>query len=67
MQYLFKKFNQLTLHNNNKDIYNIYNYFISQLNDEESKFVSDHFMLFLKTAECSRNAISEIQSKILMS
>ena len=68
MQYLFNQFSKMALFNKEMDLCLLYNYFISQLkNENEIEFVSDHFMLFLKVAESSRAATEEIQTLIARS
>lgn len=65
MTYLFNNFSKIALMYKDMDICDLYNRFLVSLNDKETQFVSDKFMLFIKTAEAARNTIPEIQNKLL--
>lgn len=67
MEYLFEQFSKLAIHYKDMDIHSLYNAFIQKISEDEASFVSDHFMLFIKTGEAARETNQLIQNKILSS
>lgn len=66
MKELLSKFNKLALRNEHMDVTKVFNYFISTLeNDDDIRLCSENFMLFIKSAEASRNS-SEMIKKIIL-
>lgn len=66
MPELLKKFNKMVILNESKyTVIQIYNYFISLLNEEERVFCSDNFILFVKSGEITANSNPLIKKKIM--
>lgn len=64
MVYLVDEFCKLVLYHDNKTIDQLYNYFIQQKNDEEAKWMSEHFMLFVKAGQACRQAPNALKTEM---
>lgn len=65
MSELILVFCKLALRNKNESIDRLFNRFVQSLEKEEQQFANEQFMLFLKAGEAARDAIPEMQQKIL--
>ena len=63
--YLFETFSRMAVMDQVTELTDLYNAFIRSSDKEDQKFISGHFMLFLKCAESARKAPPEIKKKIV--
>lgn len=64
MEYLFDRFINFIDSKRDASINKLYNEFIYSVSDEEAEFISNNFMLFIKTGEAYRNAPVEVREMI---
>ena len=64
MEKLFDRFVKFISDKRNTSLDKLYNEFIYTVSDKEAEFISDNFMLFIKTGEAYRNAPVEVREMI---
>lgn len=65
IKYLTDKFAILVINNPNKSVITCYNYFIDKVSNEEARFITDNYILFIKLGETIRNNTDKIKENYI--